>query len=270
VIGKEDVLVNNLYLNICQTVFSENEMIKSIESRVLINKGRNQIVVGYLNADHLIGEREEDSSLWKKSSKEIRKIIWAPHHSILEHDILNYSNFLNIADDMLQLARDYQDKVEFVFKPHPGLKPKLYDLDGWGKERTDNYYSEWASMPNTTLGEGSYEGLFRSSDAMIHDSSSFTVEYLYTGKPVMYMSKADHLDYMNSFGKVCYDMHYKGFSIDDVRSFIDNVVIGGKDIMMEKRESFVKNCLRMSNGCGRTADIIKNHIVDLCFKNNDL
>ena len=264
VIGKEDVLVNNLYLNICQTVFSENEMIKSIESEVLLNKGRNQIVSGYINANLLIGEREDDIKLWKQSSKEIKRIIWAPHHSILEKDLLNYSNFLSIADDMLKLAHDYQGKVQFVFKPHPGLKPKLYDLESWGKERTDNYYLKWANMPNTTVDEGSYDGIFRSSDAMIHDSSSFTVEYLYTTKPVMYISKADHLEYMNSFGEMCYNMHYKGFSIDDVRLFIDDVVICGRDTMKKDREDFVNNYLMTSDGCS-TAEVIMNHLVSLCF-----
>lgn len=261
IIENKAAFVDTLYVNICQNVFLENEMVRSIECGMATNKGRNFIVTGYLGARKLLVHDESDSQAWKMQSTDVKRIIWAPHHSILNKDILNYSNFLDIADDMLSLAHEYNGRVQFAFKPHPGLKPKLYDHPEWGKERTDRYYAEWNDMPNSILAEGSYERLFRSSDAMIHDCSSFTVEYLYTGNPVMYVTKDDHLDYLNDFGKACFDVHYKGKTISDIRSFIDNVVLDGQDPMRMIRSEFVDKNLMLDDM--RTpeqiiADIMKN------------
>lgn len=239
IIEKTTAFVNTLYINICQNVFLENEMVRSIECGMVENKGRNFIVTGYMGARKFMVHNESDNHVWKKQSTDVKRIIWAPHHSILDKDILNYSTFLEIADDMLSLAHEYEGKVQFAFKPHPGLKPKLYDHPVWGKERTDIYYSKWRDMPNSILSEGEYERLFRSSDAMIHDCSSFTVEYLFTNKPVLYLTKDDHLSFMNEFGKKCFDVHYKGRSINDIRSFIDKVILDGQDTMKTIRSVFV-------------------------------
>ena len=262
-IEKSAVFVNTLYFNICQSVFLENEMIRNMECDVVSNKGRNFIVTGYLGARKLLVHNESDNLAWKIQSTDIKRIIWAPHHSILNKDILNFSNFLDIADDMLSLAREYNGKVQFAFKPHPGLKPKLYDHPEWGKERTDRYYAEWNDMPNSILAEGSYERLFRSSDAMIHDCSSFTVEYLYTGNPVLYVTKDDHTDYLNDFGKACFDVHYKGKSISDIRSFIDRVVMDGQDSMKTIRSEFVNKNLMFDDMC-TPEQIIVNNMKNVC------
>jgi CDP-glycerol glycerophosphotransferase (TagB/SpsB family) len=84
---------------------------------------------------------------------------------------------------MIEMAKKYQDSVQFVFKPHPVLRSKLVVL--WGEEKTNAYYNTWDSLPNSTIHEDEYIDLFLTSDAMIHDSGSFTVEYLYVNKPVM-------------------------------------------------------------------------------------
>ncbi len=247
IIEKTSVLLNTLYMNICQKVFLESQVIRDMESHSVANKGKNFMVSGYLDSERLRGLRDGDYDIWKGGNKDVKRIIWAPHHSILKKDILNYSTFLDIADDMLQIAREYEGKVLFAFKPHPGLKPKLYDLEGWGKERTDKYYSEWENMPGTILSEGKYDSLFRSSDAMIHDCSSFSVEYLYTGKPVMYIAKQDHMDFMNEFGARCYDMHYKGETVAHIRKFIDDVVLNGNDDMKDCRNKFINDNLEIDN-----------------------
>ena len=51
--------------------------------------------------------------------------------------------------------------------------------------------SEWESLSNAQLETGKYVDLFMTSDAMIHDCGSFTIEYHYTLKPVMYLVKGE-------------------------------------------------------------------------------
>ena len=143
---------------------------------------------------------------------------------------------------MLETARKYKDKVQFVFKPHPMLKDKLYKNESWGPEKTDAYYDAWNTMPNTRLADGNYVDLFITSDAMIHDCSAFTAEYLYVNKPVMYVTEKERIESFNSFANECFQVHYHGSSIRDIETFIDNV-INGKDPLLKERTALVKEKL---------------------------
>lgn len=206
-------------------------------------KGVNVVVTGYPLADDFLNVKRECRDLWKVKNRRLKKIIWAPHHSIQKNDILNYSNFLNIAEDMFSIADKYKDCIQIAFKPHPLLKGKLYKLKEWGVEKTDQYFSKWNELSNTILVEGNYIDLFKTSDAMIHDCSSFSVEYLYVNKPVMYITKEDHLDFLCDFGKMAFSMHYKGSTLDDIEKFLNTVVINGEDPMKTQREDFITKYL---------------------------
>ena len=93
-------------------------------------------------------------------------------------------------------------------------------------------------MPNTTLVNGDYTDLFLTSSAMIHDCGTFTVEYLYLKKPVMFVGSEKHADRLTKFGRMCFNQHYVGDSIEQIRSFLDNVVLNGQDPKQHERENF--------------------------------
>ena len=148
---------------------------------------------------------------------------------------------------MLVLAKKYRDEIQFAFKPHHLLKYKLIQL--WGADRVEAYYQTWKDMDNTQLEESGYEDLFIGSDAMVHDSGSFVTEYLYVDKPVMFllsdsMSQANY----HTFGKMAFDNHYKGRSIEDIERFINDVVLKGDDPMKASRKDFYTNYLVPQDG----------------------
>lgn len=233
---------NTLLFNISKAVFAPSEYHKKAWS-AFINKGRNIVVSGYPSFDYLINPQHKPFYAWKCGDNK-KRVIWAPHHSIASYDLLSYSNFLTIADEMMELAKKYQDSIQFVFKPHPRLRPKLEQTKGWGIERTTSYYNLWATMSNTSYEDGAYYDLFLTSDAMIHDCSTFMAEYLLTGKPVMFnLRDESHLD-LNQYAKECYKHHYIGKNINDIEAFLIDVVIGGNDIMKSKRQSYIDNNLK--------------------------
>lgn len=141
------------------------------------NKGNHVVVTGYPSMENLIYGSRSCDNVWKNCDENIKRIIWAPHHTIDLREGLGYSNFLKYYKFMLNIADEYKDRVQIAFKPHPLLKAKLYNHVEWGKERTEKYYSLWESNRNTQLETDDYIDLFNSSDAMILDSGYFTVEY---------------------------------------------------------------------------------------------
>jgi len=213
-----------------------------------INKGKNVEVVGYPNADNFLYKK--CINVWKPQIKSKKRIIWAPHYTIIDDGYLTQSNFLWMAEFMLDLSNRYLDKIQFAFKPHPRLLTELYKQKDWGKDKALHYYKEWETRENTQLEQGEFIDLFMTSDAMIHDSGSFSDEYHYTGNPVMYV--ADNFEQLLSerseFGELAMRQHYVGKCKDDIINFIDNVVLNGDDPMKKSRKDFYNKYLLPPNG----------------------
>ena len=229
---------NSLLQHIAWKYFCATTLNKIDVVRQSLVKGQNAIVVGSLLSDYFGGCMLDYRNIWKQNNDQIKRVIWAPHHSINADDTLGNSMFLNIADRMLELLDNYEGKVQFAFKPHPFLKKKLYALPAWGVAKTDAYYAKWNNATNSILVDGEYLNLFATSDALIHDCSSFTGEYLYSTHPVMFLSADDHGKQLNAFGRLCYDLHYKGSTIDDIETFINNVLLKDEDVLYCERQKF--------------------------------
>lgn len=191
---------------------------------------------------------------WKNNDNR-KKIIWAPHHSIgFKYETITYGNFLKIAESMRNLSEKYKEKVYWAFKPHPLLKYKLELI--WGPEKTNEYYSYWQNSDHSQLEEGEYVDLFMQSDALIHDCDTFTIEYLYVNKPVMYIfNNSNHNDNLNSFAKESLKIHYSGYSIEDIREFIDKIV-NDTDPLKHERCVFFNTKLNISLGREASNNII--------------
>ena len=240
---------NIRYNNFAWKLYYPTEESRDLARLYTYNHGRNVVVSGYPGADDYLTPATNDP--WKIKSRKIKRIIWAPHFTIIKDiGFSQVSNFLNMAEFMRDLATEYSNRVSFAFKPHPRLFSDLCRHPDWGEERTKEYYAFWESFPTTQLETGEFVDLFKGSDAMIHDSGSFTVDYLYFGKPVLYdnpdieAAKAT----ANETGKAAYDVHYKVKSNDDIRKFIDEVIIAGNDTMKEQREEYYNKYLRPPGG----------------------
>jgi hypothetical protein len=167
-----------------------------------------------------------------------------------------------MADYMVDLARRHVSDLRIAFKPHPGLLTELYKHPDWGRERADAYYEQWHTMENTELVDGAFVDLFRESDAMVHDSGSFVVDYLYFNHPVMYVSQNIERakTYVNEPGRRAYDAHYIGSTTADVERFVDEVVLAGNDTMEPVRTAYYEQFLKQPGGRS-TAENMYNDMV---------
>jgi len=237
--------------------FAECEDIKQLALAAQPRELQNAVVTGYPIYDEYEAA-SGDTSDWKNADRKYKRVIWAPHHTIEGHNgLLKFSTFLENAQPMLDYALTQKD-IQFVFKPHPLLLQALYDHPQWGKEKADAYYQKWADGKNTALVTGAYMDLFKSSDAMIHDCGSFIVEYLYTQKPVLYLGN-NREEQSNIVGIKAYRCHYHGSTIEDIKKFLEEVVLNGRDDMKTIREQFYKEVLLPPNGKS-VAENIANEI----------
>ena len=221
--------------NLAWKLFYPSELHRQNAREIAFNKGCNVEVSGYPLADKFLTPASSDP--WKIKDRSVKRIVWGVHHSILSDDLADCGTFLDNADSMLERAKSLND-FQFAFKPHPHLKEHLYKHPAWGKERTDAYYKSWNEAPNTFLFENDYIDLFKTSDALIHDCGSFTVEYLYVDKPVLYIGN-ERSQILCNFGKAAMEANYTkaDFSIDE---FLQKVVASENECNTEK-DDFKKN-----------------------------
>ena len=213
------------------------------------NKGVNTVVTGYPGMDKLLDRSYQPKDIWKIKDKKVKRIIWAPHHTIPGYGAkLDYSTFLDYYDFMFQLLEEYYGAIQIAFKPHPVLRGKLNLDTVWGKDKTDTYFKRWSEHPYGMLIESDYIDLFLTSDALILDSSSFIIEYLYTGKPELFLLASQSVKQnFNEIGKMALEAIYIAKSKIQIQNFIEKVVINEHDKMKNNRLFFFNQIVRPPN-----------------------
>ena len=235
-----------VFHNLVGMYFLESELHRKMAIKYSRNKGANAVTTGYPATEIFLRNDYQPKNLWKPQGTQKKRVIYAPHHSVDHADFP--SVFLDTCDDMLRIAEKFSDKIQFVFKPHQLLKFKLQQI--WGVEKTEEYYRRWDALDNAQLVSDGYEDLFLTSDAMIHDCGSFTTEYLFTKKPVMYLCRKDvnMEEKFNEFGVQSFRCHYQGQTAEEVERFLQDVVVDGNDPMREQREEFFDFYLKPTDG----------------------
>lgn len=252
-----DTTMNQVTNNAALFNFYENEATRALAASLMLNKGKNVRIVGHTMADAFLGPEARTEQVWKDCGKPMKKVIWAPHWTIIpDGNWLTCGNFLQLADSMVKLAQQHHDDIQFAFKPHPGLYPKLCSLPDWGKERTDAYYKLWAEMPNTQLAEGSYAPLFMQSDAIVHDSSSFIVEYLFADRPGMFLRKGEGWQGYSPMAEEGLKCYHIGLTEDEVETFLQQSVLRGEDPYAEIRAAFRKTYLIPPHGVSAAQNVV--------------
>ncbi|MBR1979518.1 MAG: CDP-glycerol glycerophosphotransferase family protein [Akkermansia sp.] len=239
--------------------FTENASVFKEQKEILSSKGRNMVITGHPIVDSFNKLRNSKNSVWKNCSKQLKKIIWAPHWTISNDARFCPATFLKYSHFMLELANKYQDEIQIAFKPHPMLYRTLCEHPDWGQKRAEAYYKQWATMHNTQIEEGDYIELFLQSDAIIHDSGSFILEYLIVNKPCMYLQKEKknawnpHFNEMNKEALKCYTL---GYCQDDIENFIIDIVQDNNDDKRILRHNFYDNYLLPPNSISAADNII--------------
>jgi hypothetical protein len=241
--------------NLVWKIFSETPIHQKIAFQKQRNKGKNNIVTGYPGFDQLLINKTPNNGVWKNKNSSLKKVIWAPHHSM--NELNKVSNFLEYFDVFLELASVYKNQLQIAFKPHPLLRIKLENDVNWEKEKTDAYYNKWVNLENGQFENSDYADLFLTSDALIHDCGSFMAEYLITGKPSLFMIRNESvMKEWSEFGEKAVEEHYQSRNKEQLIDFIENVVLNDNDWMKEKRNNFVQRNLIQKNSLTASQNIM--------------
>lgn len=159
-------------------------------------------------------------------------VIWAPHHSI-NNDGLRMSTFKDNYKKFLEFAKEHEE-YSFVLKPHPALRNACLnsgiDYDG--------FIREWNNLPNASVyDKGNYFDLFKSSDVMITDCSSFLAEYFPSENPIIFLNRPDRAPF-DDFGEKLREGFYEANSFEEAVKFLEQK----QDVLKPKRLEIIEKC----------------------------
>lgn len=206
--------------------------------------------------------REEFEELWKdkKQTKKMR-IIWAPHHSITGEG-LAMANFQEHYLFFLDLAKEHNE-YSFVLKPHPALRSTCISSGFMSEVDYDNYIKEWENLPNASVyTKGDYFDIFKSSNVLITDSSSFLAEYFPSEKPIVFLDKSTRAAF-DRFGEELKKGFYKINEISELEPLLHKLLNEEQDPLKTLRLSIIKKEIFYPKN-GVAEEIIK-YLKDIIF-----
>lgn len=267
--GNVEHQFNQLSHHLYWKIFCESLLHKQMAKKYSDIGDTNVIYSGYVKMDSFWKmDEEENLQLWKIQENikksDVKKIIYAPHYSI-KNGFAGFGNFDKNYLWMYQYAKENQKNTSWIFRPHPMLRSETVTQGLFKSENEyDDYLKLWNDLPNAKVVEnGTYDDVFKTSDAMILDSVSFMSEYLYVHKPILFLSRDRQT--FNDFGEKLLKVLYTvdGEDTLGIEEFMQNVVFDGNDVMKVQRDEFFEEYLDYKKINGKSAsEFIYDNILE--------
>lgn len=218
--------------------------------------GKNVCVLGHPKADAIRIAKEKGRDIpkeWKEKIYGRKVILWTPHHLVGENDE-DIGTWNEVKDCILNYFYENHNIV-LLFRPHPLLLNNLVKKKYHSRKEIDALIERMKRQENIIVDEEmDYRYAFMASDAIITDPTTFSFEYIYTGKPTFVTIKNPNAIY-------CKERYlkavYSGLSEDKIAGFIDDVVLDGADEKQEQRIAFRSDELGYDEGMNVGEKIIR-------------
>ena len=221
--------------------FVPDEIIRKNYAPNMYDKGEKLVVAGHPQLDFY---------LKKNNDNEKKYVIYAPHWTVCG-DNLRYSTFDWNGYEILKFAQNHPE-IDWVFKPHPCLFNFLYMSGYMSKKSAQEYYKSWEKISKACY-DGDYMELFQKSYALITDSGSFLIEYLFTKQPCIHLV-SEHFKPNESVKNIC-KTYYNAYNIEEMTNLFEEVLINKNDYKKQERLNLLKE-LNYPN----CAEIIVNNL----------
>lgn len=170
-------------------------------------------------------------------------LLWTPHFSVGPD--AGWSTFEQygqaIIDHMTQ-----RPELFLLVRPHPMLFSSMRLKGLWTEAQEAEFKESLRSVPNMALDEQSeYDGAFAVASALMADAGSFLLEFLPTGKPIVYLHRVDGPG-LSEEGAVT-DNYVVVRSAGELPDVIDRLG-RGEDPYREKRLASVQEFLYLQDG----------------------
>lgn len=203
-------------------IFARSARHKTMFAKYCATGASRVVVTGHPKFDHQVESLSADMTLPASLVQKIggRKVIlWTPHFSVGLPP--TWSTYRIYGEYILDQTIKYDD-LFFIIRPHPLFFKAMIENKLWSDADEVAFKRRCELQANLWLDEGSdYIGMFSIADALMTDVGSFLLEFLPTGKPLLYLHHPEGLG-LNDDGDLI-DYLYKAESFTDIQKFIDQI-----------------------------------------------
>jgi len=236
-------------------------IVKEYGKKYGYRNGENIVVWGHPKADHFVNLKENKKNIspeWQKRIKGRKTILYTPHHLVNLSDN-GTGTWLVWGEKILELAEKNKG-LFFIMRPHPLMMGALVNSGALSeaqaeqlRQRIDNAENIlWDTNPG-------YHEAFDAADAIITDGTTFSIEFLYTKKPILLTPR-------NMEGFFLYqemlDSYYVVNDVQDIANFMQMVLMG-EDPLKEKRLAMFNHNFFVPQDCSVGENIMINVKIDL-------
>ena len=219
------------------TYFEQSDAHKKLHIQHADALPHHQVVTGYPKLDVYLEPVNTENLPWPVDNS-TKRVIYAPHHAF-KNTKMRIATFEWNHDLLLSFAQQYPD-ISWVYRPHGRIKYTITGAGFMSLAEYEDYEDSWGRLENALFyPTGSYFDLFRKSDALITDSSSFLGEYLPTGKPVIWLKARKPNVKLNSIGKKITDTYYQVSTRDELLETFNRVIVDGDDYLLPSRHKIM-------------------------------
>lgn len=242
---------NRAFTNNCYFLFPENDSTEEYCKKKHIFTSlfglRKIVKTPFPRFDLLKKWEGVEPEHWKIKRDDVKKrIIWTPRWTT--DDALGGTNFFNFKDFFLSYADKNKD-CEFMFRPHPLTFPNFIKLGLMSEEEVDAFKARCHDGANISLDERKeYLDSFASADILVSDMSGVMIDFIATGKPLVFCSYQQEF---NEANQRLLDAFYIPHNVNELEQILE-MLIRGEDPKKSIREKVVKEVLGEcdgKNGC---------------------
>jgi hypothetical protein len=201
---------------------------------------RHVVVTGHPKLDSIATHRGAREPI---AGNGRRVILWCPHFSI---EAGGWSTFEAISQPILAYFEAEPEGVSLLIRPHPLFFGRMQEVAGVGDQPGETFRRRVERAAYIELDESEqYAAAFERSAALMADAGSFLLEYLPTGKPILYLENPagpglnESADFVQSY--------YQASDFEGVKRFLD-MVRREEDPRREERLARVGALLHRTDG----------------------
>ncbi len=235
-------------------VYVRSEGAKAMFARHCPTGDKHVVVSGHPRMDGLVNleEFQIDPELIERIGSR-RAVLWNAHFSF---DADQWSTFDRLGMDIFTAFAKRKDLV-LLFRPHPLLWRKLVNLGLLDERGVIELRRELTALGVIIDERPDHRHVFAASSAMLSDVGSFLMEYLVTGKPVLYLVNPHGLG-LNAEGEEVARHYDRTENAAGVEAFLDGLSRRPFDGMQKRKAAIEHFFVGFDGHVGqRVADHIK-------------
>lgn len=224
-------------------VFARSQRLKDMYRRHCPSGDRHVVVTGYPRFDELASLEEfpADPQLLAQIGDRI-PVLWNTHFSF---DQEQWSTFDILGSDIIAMFANHP-RFALLFRPHPLLWMRMKSVLGLSDCDIQALKEELCGLGIIVDERADHRHVFACSRALISDIGSFLMDYLLTGKPVLYLNNPHGMG-LNEEGEELVSLFPKAESIEAVRQFVA-ALERGEDPERERRLAAIPRFASQQDG----------------------